>query len=96
MMRRSHCAFQDLTPPSAARVQNPFAECIISIQVRESETERSMTMKYRCKICGYVYDPGRGDPDNGVKPGTSFEDIPDSWVCPACGAPKESFEPMKA
>ncbi|MGD9140016.1 MAG: rubredoxin [bacterium] len=53
-------------------------------------------MKYRCKICGYVYDPGRGDPDNGVKPGTSFEDIPDSWVCPACGAPKESFEPMKA
>ena len=47
--------------------------------------------KYVCEICGYVYDPEKGDPDNGVEPGTAFEDIPDDWVCPVCGAGKESF-----
>ena len=52
-----------------------------------------MTMdKYLCTICGYVYDPATGDPDNGVKPGTSFDQIPQTWVCPVCGASKEVFE----
>ncbi|MDN5343735.1 rubredoxin [Oceanotoga sp. DSM 15011] len=48
--------------------------------------------KYRCIICGYIYDPAEGDPDNGVNPGTSFDDIPEDWVCPLCGASKEDFE----
>jgi rubredoxin len=48
--------------------------------------------KYICNVCGWVYDPEQGDPDNGVKPGTSFEELPDSWVCPVCGAPKDQFE----
>jgi len=48
--------------------------------------------KYVCKICGYVYDPEKGDPDNGIKPGTKFENLPDDWVCPVCGAGKEDFE----
>ncbi|UCH89671.1 MAG: rubredoxin [Thermoplasmata archaeon] len=48
--------------------------------------------KYRCRICGYVYDPAMGDPDNGVEPNTAFEDIPDDWVCPVCGAIKSEFE----
>jgi flavin reductase (DIM6/NTAB) family NADH-FMN oxidoreductase RutF/rubredoxin len=47
--------------------------------------------KYVCDVCGYVYDPEKGDPDNGVKPGTAFEDIPGDWVCPVCGAPKDQF-----
>ena len=47
---------------------------------------------YVCTICGYVYDPEMGDPDNGVAPGTAFEDISDDWVCPVCGAGKDSFE----
>jgi len=47
--------------------------------------------KYVCAVCGYVYDPEKGDPDNGVKPGTAFEKLPDSWVCPVCGAPKDQF-----
>jgi len=47
--------------------------------------------KYVCNICGYVYDPAEGDPDNGVKPGTKFEDVPEDWVCPICGAPKSEF-----
>jgi len=49
--------------------------------------------KYVCKVCGYVYDPATGDPDNNVAAGTPFEKIPDSWVCPTCGAGKEEFEP---
>lgn len=48
--------------------------------------------KYVCTVCGYVYDPAAGDPDNGVKPGTPFEKVPDDWSCPICGAPKDSFE----
>jgi rubredoxin len=47
--------------------------------------------KYVCTACGYVYDPEQGDPDSGIKPGTPFEEIPDDWVCPACGAPKSMF-----
>ena len=49
--------------------------------------------RYVCDICGYVYDPEEGDPDSGVDPGTSFDDLPDDWVCPTCGAPKEDFSP---
>ena len=51
--------------------------------------------KYKCIMCGYIYDPARGDPDNGVEPGTAFEDIPESWVCPDCGAGKSEFEPLE-
>ncbi|MFO7749828.1 MAG: rubredoxin [Desulfobacteraceae bacterium] len=49
--------------------------------------------KYVCDLCGYVYDPAAGDPDNGVDPGTSFDDLPDDWECPVCGASKEDFSP---
>lgn len=48
--------------------------------------------RYVCTVCGYVYDPEKGDPDSGIAPGTRFEDIPESWVCPVCGAEKMMFE----
>jgi rubredoxin len=48
--------------------------------------------KYTCTICGYTYDPAKGDPDNGIAPGTPFDQIPEDWVCPNCGAPKSEFE----
>lgn len=48
--------------------------------------------KYRCKVCGYIYDPVLGDPDSGIKPGTAFADVPADWICPECGAPKTEFE----
>ncbi|MGE4547160.1 MAG: rubredoxin [Desulfurella sp.] len=51
--------------------------------------------KYVCNVCGWVYDPEVGDPDGGIKPGTEFEDIPDNWVCPVCGAAKSDFELLK-
>jgi rubredoxin len=47
---------------------------------------------YVCSVCGYEYDPEVGDPDNGIPPGTAFEDLPEDWVCPVCGAEKEDFE----
>ena len=59
---------------------------------RERCKQEEMMDKYKCLICGYIYDPSKGDPDNGIKPGTSFQAIPDSWVCPECGAPKSEFE----
>lgn len=49
--------------------------------------------KYVCTICGYIYDPSLGDPENGVAAGTKWEDVPEDWVCPECGAPKDSFDP---
>lgn len=48
--------------------------------------------RYVCTVCGYIYDPVEGDPDNGVSPGTKFEDLPEDWLCPVCGAPKSDFE----
>lgn len=48
--------------------------------------------KYVCGPCGYVYDPALGDPDNGIAPGTPFEEVPEDWVCPVCGLGKDVFE----
>lgn len=50
--------------------------------------------KYECTVCGYIYDPATGDPDNDVAAGTAFDDIPDVWVCPECGVGKDLFEPL--
>ena len=55
--------------------------------------KKDMT-KYECDVCGYVYDPAKGDPDNGIDPGTPFSELPDEWVCPLCFAGKEDFSPV--
>ena len=47
--------------------------------------------KYVCNARGYEYDPAAGDPDSGIAPGTAFEDLPEDWVCPVCGASKSDF-----
>ena len=54
-----------------------------------------MMKKFKCSVCGYIYDPIEGDPDGGIAPGTAFEDIPDDWVCPVCGVAKADFEPVE-
>lgn len=51
--------------------------------------------KWRCLVCGYEYDPAVGDDLSGIPPGTAFEDLPDDWECPMCGAPKSDFEPVE-
>ena len=50
--------------------------------------------KWECTACGYIYDPEKGDPENGINPGTPFEDLPEEWVCPQCGVGKEFFQKM--
>ena len=51
--------------------------------------------RYRCQVCGYIYDSSFGDPDSGIKPGTLFSDLPPQWVCPICGASKDQFEKIQ-
>ncbi len=61
-------------------------------QVVISEYEKAITVdKYQCNVCGYVYDPERGDETQSVPPGTPFEDLPEDWSCPECGVSKEDF-----
>ena len=49
--------------------------------------------KHVCDVCGWEYDPAVGDPENGIEPGTAFEDLPEDWVCPLCGVGKDQFSP---
>jgi rubredoxin len=51
-----------------------------------------MAKKYQCTICGYIYDPEKGDPDSGTAAGTPFEELPSDWLCPQCGAAKNDFK----
>ncbi len=51
--------------------------------------------KYKCLLCEYIYDPSAGDPENDVAPGTAFENLPQNWVCPECGADKDQFVPLE-
>ncbi len=51
--------------------------------------------KWECEVCGYIYDPEKGDPDNDIEPGTPFEKLPDDWFCPDCGVDKDMFEKIE-
>jgi rubredoxin len=55
--------------------------------------EGGFMKRYICNVCGYIYDPKLGDPEHGIKPGTEFKDLPDSWTCPECGVGKDEFSP---
>jgi rubredoxin/flavin reductase (DIM6/NTAB) family NADH-FMN oxidoreductase RutF len=60
--------------------------------ISDKKEEKVKMDKYKCDVCGYIYDPEKGDPDGGIKPGTKFADIPDDWTCPVCGAEKNQFK----
>lgn len=62
---------------------------------KKEEPKKPALPKWVCTVCGYVYDPAAGDADGGMAPGTAFEDIPNDWVCPVCGASKDQFELVK-
>jgi flavin reductase (DIM6/NTAB) family NADH-FMN oxidoreductase RutF/rubredoxin len=66
-----------------------------SYHAPEVVKEAPKMAKYKCVVCGYIYDPAIGDPDSGVKPGTPFESLPDDWSCPMCGADKSNFEKIE-
>lgn len=57
----------------------------------QSASKAEKASRYTCTVCGYLYDPEKGDPEGKIKPGTRFEDLPAEWVCPVCGAPKDKF-----
>ena len=63
-------------------------------EINKERKETEKVVKYKCTVCGYIYDPEKGDPESGVNPGTSFENLPDDWVCPVCGVGKDDFEEM--
>ena len=63
--------------------------------IEEKKETVTKMAKYKCTVCGYVYDPELGDPDGSIKPGTPFEEIPEDWECPVCGAAKSEFERME-
>jgi flavin reductase (DIM6/NTAB) family NADH-FMN oxidoreductase RutF/rubredoxin len=63
--------------------------------IEEKKEAVTKMAKYECTVCGYIYDPELGDPDGGIAPGTPFEEIPDDWVCPVCGAAKSEFEKIE-
>ena len=65
------------------------------VYIEEKKEAAPKVAKYKCTVCGYIYDPELGDPDGGIKPGTPFEKLPDDWVCPVCGAAKSDFEKVK-
>jgi rubredoxin len=79
--------------PSSAK--NPATKKpAVKAEPEKKEEKREMS-KYECIACGYIYNPAKGDPSQGVKPGTSFDDLPADWVCPDCGAGKDQFEKLK-
>ncbi len=75
------------TPPTA-----PTYGASLSAGPSDKREGSSRMKRYVCEVCGYVYDPEKGDPESGVEPGIAFEDLPDDWVCPVCGAAKGQFE----
>ena len=58
---------------------------------KEEKSKKEVTTKYRCQVCGYIYNPQEGDPDNAIEAGIKFEDFPEDWVCPVCGVGKDQF-----
>jgi len=60
--------------------------------IEDVKKEEVKMAKYKCTVCGYIYDPKEGDTEGDIAPGTPFEELPDDWVCPVCGAPKSDFE----
>ena len=64
-------------------------------QTSRALAEAATSQKWICESCGFIYDPAEGDPDGGIAPGTAFEQIPDDWFCPVCGARKKDFVPYE-
>jgi flavin reductase (DIM6/NTAB) family NADH-FMN oxidoreductase RutF/rubredoxin len=79
--------------PKAAPTYIPQVDEKLNIEKERKEMNK-MT-KYKCTVCGYIYEPEKGDPESGIKPGTSFEELPDDWECPICGVGKDEFEEVK-
>lgn len=78
-----------LSPENSPTYQSK--DKIEALQAKQDTPVNTGMPKYRCLVCGYIYDPVEGDPPGGIAPGTAFEDIPDDWTCPICGISKSDF-----
>ena len=88
----SHTLFlADVTDGDVLGQKEPVSYSYYQANIKP-KPEKTEKKGYRCKICGYVYDPEIGDADGGIAPGTPFEEIPDDWACPVCGVGKDMFE----
>ena len=88
----TYAYYHEVKGGKTAKNAPTYAARTAAENVQSAERSKSMK-KYVCQVCGYVYDPATGDPDNGVPAGTPFEKLPEDWVCPVCGASKDQFEP---
>jgi flavin reductase (DIM6/NTAB) family NADH-FMN oxidoreductase RutF/rubredoxin len=86
-----HAVKKGKTPKRAATYMKPDDSSKAGAE--DASMEEKKTLKFKCTVCGYIYDPAAGDPDSGIAPGTAFADLPDDWVCPVCGVGKDQFEP---
>ncbi|MGA2159946.1 MAG: rubredoxin [Dehalococcoidia bacterium] len=82
---------EPLTYTYYQNVKRGFTPKAASSYIAENKEGKTKMDQYQCTVCGYIYNPEKGDPDGGIKPGTKFEDIPADWTCPVCGASKDQF-----
>ncbi|HSR49572.1 MAG TPA: rubredoxin [Acidobacteriota bacterium] len=94
-VRRVDVDPQRLDPDQVTIMPAPPAPGVATPEQTETEKREDKALqKYICGDCDYIYDPEKGDPSQNVAPGTAFEDLPDTWECPECGAPKSEFYPI--
>ena len=74
-------------------IHEKYERLISEKEEKKPKTSKNLmqSQKWKCTVCGYIYDTENGDPEHGIKPGTSFEELPEDWVCPVCFAPKQAF-----
>lgn len=89
-----HTVFKGIAPKNAPTYLSKEMRKGAAQTKPEKTKPAKKPQKYECMDCGWIYDPEIGDPDNGIAPGTPFEDLPDDWTCPDCGAEKSEFEPV--
>lgn len=90
--RMTYAYYRDIKHGRTPKTAATYIE--VEPETKSKEGVQGMK-KYKCLMCGYVYDPAVGDPDNGVEASTAFEDVPDDWVCPDCGVGKDEFDPVE-
>lgn len=82
-------------PASGWPCPRPLRFRLAAQVVFSAVSEATGTKRWICEACGWIYDPAEGDIDGGVPAGTAFEDIPEDWFCPVCGARKTDFVPYE-
>jgi flavin reductase (DIM6/NTAB) family NADH-FMN oxidoreductase RutF/rubredoxin len=89
----TYAYYQLVKKGTAPRTAPTYVAPLAKQPPKPSKPPKEPLSKYVCQVCGYIYDPGTGDPERGIPPGTAFEDLPEDWICPLCGAPKSKFSP---